>query len=326
MKTPEHSAPTDSIHFDCALVAESLEKNGEYKADKIIVKKWDEEVGVKKKYLLKTEDESFKFMGIVNLLFVRQGFGINVHENGDKYFGYYQDNLRNGQGIYSYLPEKKDNQLLSEFYYGCWKADLKDGYGIYLWLKEDASKKPFTDFDKASFQAFVGDAENDNFKKGTLLKKEGDDYLVFHGTFNSDGKREGQKCFCYSAALEELCFGEYLNDQFVKGYVALFDEEGNVKDFLKYTDGQIIKKDKVDEEEFKKNSKIMFDFRNVIMGKDYFGDVYNGFAEIKNFEETKMISVDIYNSDDYLKLMNLASGYNKVSICRVIEKNVECTK
>ena len=37
--------------------------------------------------------------------------------------------------------------------------------------------------------------------------------------------------------------------EFLKNYndkkKSLFDEEGNVKDFLKYTDGQIIKKDKV---------------------------------------------------------------------------------
>jgi hypothetical protein len=326
MKSSGHSAPTDSIHFDKIVVSESVENKGEYKTDFVTVKRWGDAVGEKKKYILITEDESFKFKGIVNLNFEREGYGINQHENGEKYLGYYQNNLRNGHGFYSYLPDKKDNQLLSEYYYGLWKDDLKNGYGVYLWLNEDVSKKPFTDFDHANFQAFVGDAENDIFKKGTLLSKEGEDYLVYHGTFNTDGKKQGPNCFFYSASLEELCFGEYSNDIFVKGYVVHFNEDGNVKDFLKYNDGQILKKDKVDEEEFKKNTKIMVDFRNVIMGKDYFGSIYNGFGKIKNFEETKITSADFFNSDEYSKLMEMAVAYNQISIYKDIEQMVEYNK
>ena len=123
-----------------------------------------------------------------------------------------------------------------------------------------------------------------------------------------------------------MCFGEYSANQFVKGYVAHFDEEGHVKDFLKYSDGQITAKEKLSEEEVKKNSDIMFTFRNIIMGKDYFGDVYNEFGKVKNFEETKMNSVDIYNSDQYLSIMSVATGYNKVTIYNDIEKNVEYSK
>ncbi len=326
MKSSVSTAPSDYIHFDKQLVTDSLSKNGEYKTENLIIKKWDEEVGVKKKYLLKTEDKSLKFTGIVNLSFEREGYGINEHENGDKYFGYYQNNVRNGHGFYSFLPEKKDNRLLSEFYYGFWKTDLKNGYGIYLWLNEEASKKPFTDFENANFQAFIGDIEEDLLKKGTLLSKEGNYYLVYHGSYDKDGNREGKNCFYYSASLEELCFGEYTHDHFIKGYVARFDEDGNVKDFLKYSDGQMIPKGKMDEEEFKKNSKLMFDFRNVIMDKDYFGDVYNEFSKIKKIEETKMTSIDIFNSDQYSNLMAVTTNYNKVTIYRDIEKNVEYTK
>ena len=327
MRASVQLTPTNYIHFDTPIVAEAINKNGEFKNDKIIVKRWGEaEIGEKKMYLLKADDKPNKFTGIVNISFEREGYGINEHDNGDKYFGYYKKDARDGHGIYSFLPQKKGNELLSEFYYGFWKTDLKNGQGIYLWLREDASKKPFSNFENSNFQALVGEVERDIFKKGTLLSKEGEDYLVFHGSFDLDGNREGKNCFFYSATLEEMCFGEYSADQFVNGYVAHFDEEGNVKDFLKYTDGQITPKDKIDEEEFNKNSKLMFDFRNVIMGKDYFGDVYNEFAKVKEFEETKMTSLDIFNSDQYLTLMSVATGYNKVTIYKDIEKNVEYTK
>ena len=320
-------SPTDYIHFDSPVVAEDIKSKGEYKKDNVTVKRWGEETsGEKKFYLLQASDKAIKFTGIVNPYFEREGYGINEHDNGDKYFGYYKNDVRNGHGIYSFKPKKKGNELLSEFYYGFWKTDLKNGQGIYLWLREDASKKPFSDFDNANFQAFVGELERDLFKKGTLLSKEGENYLVYHGPFDIDGNREGQNCFFYNAALEELCFGEYLDDHFIKGYVAHFDEEGNVNDFLKYADGQITSKEKLNEEEFTKNSKIMLDFRNVIMGKDYFGDVYNEFNNVKTFEETKMNSIDVFNSDSYLSLMSAATGYNKVTIYKDIEKNVEYAK
>ena len=320
MRASVRLAPTNYIHFDSPVVSESITKNGEYKQDNIKVKKWGDEVGDKRMYLLDAEEKTLKFRGIVNLFFEREGYGINEHENGDKYFGYYKNDARNGHGIYSFVPKKKGEDILSEFYYGFWKSDLKDGQGIYLWLRENANKKPFSDFENANFQAFVGEIERDIFKKGTLLSKEGEDYLVYHGNFDIDGNREGKNCFFFSAALEELCFGEFLDDHFIKGYVAHFDEEGNVEDFLKYSDGQIISKEKLNEEEFKKNSEIMFDFRNVIMDKDYFGDVY------KEFEKNKMNTLDVFNSDNYLSLMSVATGYNKVTIYKDIEKNVEYAK
>ena len=328
MRASVRLAPTNYIHFDTPVVSESITKNGEYKQDNIIVKRWGDEVGDKRMYLLTAEEKALKFRGIVNLFFEREGYGLNEHENGDKYFGYYKNDTRDGHGIYSFAPKKslEGNEVSSEFYYGFWKHDFINGQGIYLWLREDASKKPFSDFENANFQAFVGEIERDIFKKGTLLSKEGENYLVYHGTFDIDGNREGKNCFFYSAALEELCFGEYLDDHFIKGYVAHFDEEGNVKDFLKYENGQIIRKEKLDEEEFKKNSKIMFDFRNVIMDKDYFGDVYNEFGKVKEFEKNKMNTVDVFNSDQYLNLMSVATGYNKVTIYKDIEKNVEYTK
>ena len=57
-----------------------------------------------------------------------------------------------------------------------------------------------------------------------------------------------------------------------------------------------------------------------------FGDVYTEFGKVKNFEKTKMNSVDVFNSDQYLNLMSVATGYNKVTIYKDIETNVEYNK
>ena len=58
-------------------------------------------------YLLQASDKTIKFTGIVNLFFEREGYGINEHDNGDKFFGYYKNDVRNGHGIYSFKPKKK---------------------------------------------------------------------------------------------------------------------------------------------------------------------------------------------------------------------------
>ena len=49
--------------------------------------------------------------------------------------------------------------------------------------------------------------------------------------------------------------------------MAHFDDDGNAKDFLKNDDGQITLKEKLGEEEFNKNSKIMFDLRKSLWEK-----------------------------------------------------------
>ena len=54
--------------------------------------------------------------------------------------------------------------------------------------------------------------------------------------------------------------------------------------------------------------------------------LYNEFKKVKEFEKTKMTSLDIFNSDQYLSLMSVATGYNKVTIFTDIEKNVEYDK
>ena len=83
-------APTNYIRFDTPVVSEAITKDGFYKTDKITVKRWGEEtVGDKRMFLVNAEEKSLKFRGIVNCFFQREGYGINEHDNGDKYWPWY---------------------------------------------------------------------------------------------------------------------------------------------------------------------------------------------------------------------------------------------
>ena len=321
MKDPQKNS---KITLDKAAIFKALDKTGEYKNEslKITIKKWEDDDVVGNMFIIKIEGET-PFLGVVNGMFEREGFGVNTYSNGDIYFGYFSENQRNKHGIYSYKPKLENNFILSEYYYGMWKDDYRDGYGIYLWLRENKSNEPFNNFETSSFKAYIGNISKDIFIKGTLLIKSENNYYIYHGQFNSEGKKHGDLSFFYSAQKELLLYGTFDNDIFISGYIAKFTGEGNIIKINKYFNGKIEEKNESNSKEIEIVEKIMFNFRNIIMSKDYFGDIYKEFKEVNKFREKNMNNLEILNSDRYIDIMKTAVGYNKISIFRDIEKYVE---
>jgi len=321
MKDPQKNS---KITLDKAAIFKALDKTGEYKNEslKITIKKWEDDDVVGNMFIIKIEGET-PFLGVVNGMFEREGFGVNTYSNGDIYFGYFSENQRNKHGIYSYKPKLENNFILSEYYYGMWKDDYRDGYGIYLWLRENKSNEPFNNFETSSFKAYIGNISKDIFTKGTLLIKSENNYYIYHGQFNSEGKKHGDLSFFYSAQKELLLYGTFDNDIFISGYIAKFTDEGNIIKINKYFNGKIEEKNESNSKEIEIVEKIMFNFRNIIMSKDYFGDIYKEFKEVNKFREKNMNNLEILNSDRYIDIMKAAVGYNKISIFRDIEKYVE---
>ena len=321
MKEPQKNS---KITLDKAAIFKALDKTGEYKNEslKITIKKWEDDDVVGNMFIIKIEGET-PFLGVVNGMFEREGFGVNTYSNGDIYFGYFSENQRNKHGIYSYKPKLENNFILSEYYYGMWKDDYRDGYGIYLWLRENKSNEPFNNFETSSFKAYIGNISKDIFTKGTLLIKSENNYYMYHGQFNSEGKKHGDLSFFYSAQKELLLYGNFDNDIFISGYIAKFTDEGNIIKINKYFNGKIEEKNESNSKEIEIVEKIMFNFRNIIMSKDYFGDIYKEFKEVNKFREKNMNNLEILNSDRYIDIMKAAVGYNKISIFRDIEKYVE---
>ena len=311
------------IILDKLAIFKALDKKGEYKDDqsKITIKKWEDDDITSNMFIIKIEGDT-KFLGVINGLFEREGFGVNTYQNGDNYFGYFSEDERNKHGIYSFKPKLENNFILSEYYYGIWKDNFRNEHGIYLWLKENKNIKPFSDFENADFNAFIGNIEEDAFIKGTLLIKKGNDYFVYHGNFNNNGKKEGDLCFFYSAKKELLLYGSFENDIFISGHMANFNDEGNIIKICKYFKGQIIDEKDINKLEIDIVEKLLFNFRNVIMTKDYFGDLYKEFGQVINFRDRNMNNLEILNSDKYIDIMNAAIGYNKITIFDDIEKYV----
>ena len=89
-------------------------------------------------YVLKNKIYNLPFFGIINYEFKREGYYVNKYSNGDDYFGYYSNDLRNKQEIYIYKQKYEiKNTLLMEYYLGIWENDLNERRGIYLWPKKN---------------------------------------------------------------------------------------------------------------------------------------------------------------------------------------------
>ena len=320
----KESQEQNKIIFDKAIIFKSLDKFGEYKNEKLktTIKKWEDDDVTSNMFIIKIDGDC-PFLGVINGLFEREGFGVNTYSNSDYYFGYFSENERNKHGIYSFKPKIENNFILSEYYYGSWKDNFKDGYGIYLWLKENKTTKPFSDFSNASFKAYIGNVSRDVFTKGTLLIKSVNNYFVYHGNFNVEGKKHGDLSFFYSAQKELLLYGSFENDNFISGFISTFNDEGNIIKICKYNKGELIERKDINPLEIEVVEKIMFNFRNIIMSKDYFGDVYKEFGNVVKFKERHMNNLDILNSDKYIDIMNAVVRYNKITIFKDIEKYVE---
>lgn len=328
----EQSSSKNKIHFNTKDIEKKLNSNKKYQTNNTTIIRWEDEMNPDTKmYVLKNKFNNLPFIGVVNYDFKREGYCVNKYLNGDEYFGNYSNDLRNRQGIYIYKPKYETGKIiLRQYYFGLWENDLKQGRGIYVWLKEDKnnsknsynnkSYNPFNNFDKANFDAYVGNFDKNKFTKGTLLKKEGDNYFVFHGWF-LNSKKNGKNCFYYSAKLEEILYGTFKDDKFIEGFVGKFDDNGDLKNLIKYKNKSIIEKDKFEPSDDEKEvAKKILTFRNIIMSKDYFGILYNIFKDAIDFKNANMNNVELFNSELYLDLLDIAASYNQASIFKDIEK------
>ena len=331
----EQSSSKNKIHFNTKDIEKKLNANKKYQTNNTTIIRWEDDMNPDTKmYALKNKFNNLPFIGVVNYDFKREGYCVNKYLNGDEYFGNYSNDLRNRQGIYIYKPKYETGKIiLRQYYFGLWENDLKQGRGIYVWLKEDKnnsknsynnkSYNPFNNFDKANFDAYVGNFDKNKFTKGTLLKKEGDNYFVFHGWF-LNSKKNGKNCFYYSAKLEEILYGTFKDDKFIEGFVGKFDDNGDLKNLIKYKNKSIIEKDKFEPSDDEKEvAKKILTFRNIIMSQDYFGILYDKFKDAIDFKNANMNNVELFNSYLYLDLLDIAASYNQVSIFKDIEKHLK---
>ena len=333
------------IYYNKIEILNSIEKYGKYESDSTLILKWENKYNNKDEmYIIKINEKNNKekilFIGTINDNFKREGYCVNNYINGDIYLGYFSDDLRNKAGLYIYKPKiilnKINKIILYQYYFGLWKNDIKNEKGIYIWVKDEFKinfnfnnkiYNPFKNYEKINLQAYVGKIDNNIFTKGTLLKKEENNYFIYFGDFSKELKKDGENCFYFCSKLEELFFGKFENDNFKEGYVIKFDDKGNIKDIIKFKNKIIINKKDLEKNE-KENIKNLINkiikFRNIIKSKDYFRILFNIFKDIIEFKNYNLNDIEIFNSKDkYTQLIDISESFNKETIFNDILNNLK---
>lgn len=313
------------IFLDKEKILGEISKNGQYVTDDIKIKKWEGSEGTES-YLVELAMGNIKYNGVLNKRFERDGYGIHKFSNGDKYFGFFRDDQRNFNGIYYWPSEEKNGRLYSEMYYGFWRNNNRESSGIYLWLDEPINVSD-RKFENTCLEAYVGNFENSTYSIGTFLQKTADDYYLYYGKFTPDGHKNDESGFFYSSNYDRLFHGKILNDEIKEGYVFCFDSEGAIENVVYANFDEkmnitnfILEKD-LDQEQKEKESKLCERFRNVILGEDYFGDLYKKVKDITNFVDENLGDVKVFNDNDKFPLMiKLAVAYARDNIDKDISE------
>ena len=334
MKTKSEIQITQKIHFKSNEIENSLKKNGFYKSGTITIYQLldfdqyipqDEYIPPEEDYVfaLENKDENIPFLGVVNFNFERFGYCLNIYINGDIYFGFYNKDIIEKKGLYSYKPIINKDYKLSQYYLGEWNNNLIDGKGIYLWIKDNINTSSlFNDFNNASFDAFIGISEQDLFKKGILLSyNDNNNFFIYYGTLSPNGKKDGNKCFYYSNNLDKMCYGTYKDGFFVEGFVAKFNKEGKMVDLIAYKkEDNLSKGEKVKIEKGRNIEYIMTKFRKIIFKKNYFKIIYEELGKILKFKEEKMNDINIFVNNKCDEIVNLFESTKILDLYDDIEK------
>ena len=314
------------ILLDKTKINSSLETSGEYITDDIYIKKYKEDLN----YMASIKKEDLEYSGSLNSEFQRDGYGLEIYKNGDKYFGQYESDLRNENGIYYFCSTKNElnNNIKRECYLGQWKNNLKDKNGIYIWMEEPENNFLF---ENANFDAYIGEFKEDKYIRGTYLTKINNEFLLYHGNFSKEGKKCDTNAYFFSSKKDTVFHGEVKNDSLIKGYLGffeedyedikkmvycIFNEDGSLNDVIEENDI------KLNEDEINDEKKNLENFRSILFDGDYFGNIYNKFTKLKNkIDKIGNLTKYLENDENIEEIEKILNKYKKKNIYFNIEEN-----
>jgi hypothetical protein len=305
------------IELDKDKIKAEITSKGSYEEKGVKLKHWEGEAD-SEFYVGSLQKNKYSYLGVLNPKLRRQNFGVNHYDNGDVYFGFFENDVKAKHGCYFYAPTVEKGIVNSEVYYGFWRDNQKDHHGIYIWLSE---RKGNTNFDEADFDAFVGDVELDEIRRGTYLTKIADNYFVYFGNYDAEGRKNDDNGFFYSSKQDRVFKGKIVNDRFTQGHLVYFDENGAVINIL-YVElnnndepTKITKYDEMADKDKKDVGNDATTFRNILIDEDYFGMIYQKLKEASDLVENKMKDIAILDDfNGYPKLMKVGAAYNDIKI------------
>lgn len=319
---------TNGIELDKGKIDQAIASSEKFDEPGIFIKKWQggaTELDNKDKYLTEISKNNSKYIGTLDPKFKREGYGLQIFENGDKYLGQFSKDQRNEDGAYFWAPEPKDSDIHSELYLGNWKNNKKDNNCIYLWIDQPENN---TEYEKANFDAYIGELENDKYKRGTYTSKTGDNLSLYHGNFDSDGKKTDENAFFYTSQTNRIFLGKINKEILISGYLGTIDENGKeIKEFAFCTfneDGsvkEIVEMSKLNPDEADEAKRKIGLFNDVILKGNYLKKIYNKYVKIKNKVDKEYEDRNAFDKKENIAVVKkLINKYKRKNIFIYIEE------
>jgi len=319
----EVSTEECSFEVDKEEVKLKIHSSGTYTEPGLTLQKWEGDKG-SEYYLVSAEKNNFSYRGILNSKFQRHNYGLNIYTNGDVYFGNYDNDFRDKHGAYLFAPVKEDGYVYSEMYFGLWKDNMKDHHGIYTWIKQ---KEGTSDFDNAELDAFVGDIQYENMKRGCYFSKINNNYYIYYGSFDISGYKTDNRAFIYDNQKDRVFCGKIFKDKIVNGYLMFHEADGNFLTliYVEFDENQnlikTVRMEDIDQADRNKKIDEMAKFRTLIFEEECFMKIHQKWKEVKNAVENDIKNENVYNDEIiFPKLMKLTASYNDITLFRNLEK------
>ena len=316
---------TNCIEIDKEKAKNFLNKKGNYRQPGVFIENWKVENN-KDNYAAYFEKNKFSYFGILDSKLKRHKYGINTLENGDKYIGNFENDKREGTGIYIHSPVESRGYKNLELYLGNWKENSKNLNGIYIWLKE---KNDSFGYDSADIDVFSGIVDQDAIKRGCYLSKINNKFYAYFGKFEENGTKCDDKAYFYDFSNDKVICGKIRENKFQNGYLLVnstnsnstkifhveFDEKDNISSY--------ISEDKLEKSIRDEYTNSMSEFREILLKKDYFKDVYNKFYEIKNFAEKNLSDISILNDDiEYQAMIDVSTTPDDMDLFKILDNSI----
>ena len=337
MKDPS----SNYIELDKSKIDRGISESGEYYSDGVYIKRWTpnkKEYGQYQdyysdnkesdKYISSLDKNGCHYSGSLNDKFQRDGYGLEIYNNGDKYFGQYDSNCRNENGVYYFAPKKSDknpNNIQTECYLGQWKNDLKDKNGMYIWMDEPLNNY---DFQNANFDAYVGEFENQKYVRGTYLSKLNNEYSLYHGYFDQEGKKSDDNAYFYTSKSNKIFHGKIYQDILQYGILASFDDDGKIKEVVYCTfneDGSVkdvYEENQLSPEDVEGEKRKISNFKNIAIDGDYYNKIYNKFVKTQMKIDKLGNMANVLGREENMQIIDkILKKYTKKNIYYDIEEN-----
>jgi hypothetical protein len=312
---------TEIPSLDPHQVIGDILSKGVYQSDKGKVKEWASYKNpqlkeFKDQYLLSSLVEGKnEYIGLLNQNLQRESIGIQKFENGDIYIGQWEQNQRNGLGVYLYNQEKIAKKNKIEMVLGKWKEGKKEKEGLYVWIEENEKNN---DLMESNFEAYVGEMDENEFKRGIYLTKIQTFFYIYYGSF-LNGNKHDDNCYFYdnNGTIDRVFRGKVKEGKVEEGFFITFHKEA-IDDtaYMKFdnnTPVEVSTKEMLGEKIVDEINKESFDFREILYEEDWFGLIYETCKDaFKLIQKNKMEHFD--TEKGFNEIVKVAASYKAITL------------